>query len=123
MTGVIQRLDGLDIEAGVGCHVETLATFEALPRALAGQFDAAFAGVDFHDFRCAGGEGQCRWKNHAQGFFAAVGKRDRVRHAFAIEVQVGFFADGDVGEVVGHDGAFKGQMMQMKSKRPEGRLV
>jgi len=91
MANVVECFHRFDIEARIGRHVEFLTAFVCLPVGCASQLDAAFACIQFHDFGSAGVEFQSRWKNHADGFLGAVGEQDGVRHALAVEIQVGFF--------------------------------
>ncbi len=78
VTNVIQRFERLDIKAGIGWHIELLAALVSRPGLFALDADAAFACIQFHDFCCAGIKNQTGWKNHAYGFFAAVGEQNRV---------------------------------------------
>src|SRR3569833_3380623 len=83
MTDVIERFDGLDVETGIAWHLELLAAFVGRPLVFSLEPDAAFPGVELHDFRRAGIENQRRRKNHADGFLGAVGEQDGVRYARA----------------------------------------
>lgn len=107
MADVIKCLNSLDIEAGIPRHIEALAAFVGFPFGFAFEADAALTGVELHDFRCAGIEGQRRRENHADGFLRAVGEQDGMRDAFSIEVDVGFLDDGNVVELCGHGVGFE----------------
>jgi len=55
----------------------------------------------FHGFRRAGVEGQGRRQDHADRLLAAVGQREVVAHAFAVEVHVGLGRDRGAQEGFG----------------------
>src|SRR5574340_213297 len=77
-----------DIEAGIARHVEGLAGVAGLPVA-ALELVAAAAGDRLHDFRRTGIEGERGRQDHADRLLGAVGQRDAVRHALAVEIDVG----------------------------------
>src|SRR5471030_523010 len=99
---VIERFDGLDIELAVAGDFKFVARAIGVPLAGAGQAHLAHAGDDFHGLRRAGAEGQRRRENHADGFLAAVGEQHAVRHALAVEVDIGFLDDADLIKLFVH---------------------
>lgn len=103
MADVIQSFQCFDIEAGIGWYIESLATFISRPSFFTLDADAAFTSVQFHNFCRAGIEYQARRENHAYGFFAAVGKQDGMRNAFAIEIDIGLLDDANLVELCSHD--------------------
>src|SRR5512139_1896989 len=90
MADVVVRLARhLDVEAGIARHLERLAGTVGLPLGLAGELDAARARHRLHDLGRAGVEGERGRQDHADRFLGAVGQRDAVRHALAVEIDVG----------------------------------
>src|SRR5512139_1354057 len=90
MADVVVGLAGhFDVEAGIARHLERLPGAVGLPLVFAGQFDAARARHRLHDLGCAGVEGERGRQDHADRFLGAVGQRNAVRNALAVEVDVG----------------------------------
>ena len=99
---VIQQLNRLDVETAVARHAEALAGGVFPPLTFPLQAHAAAAGVDFHDFRRAGVEGELRGENHADGFLRAVGKQHGMADALAVEVDIGLLHYCNVVELIFH---------------------
>src|SRR5476649_680274 len=102
MANVVQRFERLDIELAVAGDLELLAGAIGVPLAGAGQAHLAHAGDHLHRLRRAGAERQRRWKNHADGFLAAVGEQHAVRYALAVKVDVRFLDDADLIKLFTH---------------------
>ena len=101
MADVVIGLAGdLDVERRVARHIVGLAGAVGLPRRLALQADTAAACHAFHDFRCAGVEGERGRQDDADRFLRAVGELDAVADALAVEVDAGLGGDGDAVDLV-----------------------
>src|SRR5688572_11963275 len=62
MTDVIEHFKRFDFKRRIAGDFELFARAHRAPVAAAGQFDLAYAGVDFHNLRRAGVEGEFAWK-------------------------------------------------------------
>ena len=60
--------------------------------------DLAGAGDDFHALGGGGAEVEFSGINQAEGFLGAIGEMHGVGDDLAVEIDVGFGIDGDVGE-------------------------
>ncbi len=116
VTDVVVSLCHADVKAGLAWNAEFFAGFGTQPISAALEFVLASTAHTFHDFRCAGVEGQGGGQNHAHRFFGAIGQRDVVADALAIEVDVGLGGHGNVVEFFGGHGEIKGRL----SWPPEG---
>src|SRR5690606_25032542 len=97
MTDVVVGLDAFgdaDLEAAVAGPAELVAGAGLDPGVGAGQLVLAAATDTFHDFGCAGVEGQGGGQNHANRLLRAVREGDAVADALAVEVHVGLGGDG-----------------------------
>ena len=93
---VVVSLADADVKAGVGGDGKLLAGVAGLPSFVASKSVLTGAGHAFHDFRCAGVEGERGRQHHTHGFLCAVCQRDAVADALAIEVHVGLGVDAGV---------------------------
>jgi hypothetical protein len=102
VTNVIQGFDGVDVKTGICRHAKLLSRSIGSPVAFALDADTAFACIDFHDLCGSGIKDQRRWKNHPDGFFAAIGKNDGMGNAFTIKINIGLLDDADLVELGSH---------------------
>lgn len=80
---VIEHFQRFNIEGRVARDMEGLAALVFRPFGFALEADAAAAGIQLHDFRCAGVEGQRGRKNHAHRLAGAIGKLHGMADALA----------------------------------------
>lgn len=116
VANVIQRFCRFYFKLGITRHIELLTGAVFIPEFFPLQAYAAFSCIHFHQFRRAGIEYQAGGKNHAYGFFAAVREQYRVRHAFAVKIDVGLFNDAYLVELCSHMiGVKKARMAGMRA--------
>ena len=96
MADVVEGLAHADVKTGVAGYAELVARASVQPGVGACQAVFAATGHAFHDFRCAGVEGERGRQHHTHGFLCAVCQRDAVADALAIEVHVGLGVDAGV---------------------------
>ena len=101
MADVVVDLGHANIERGIARHAELLTRRRRHPEVGACELVLAGARHAFHDFWCAGAEGQGGGQDHADGFLRTVGEGDAVAHAFAIKVHIGLGGDGHAFDFFG----------------------
>src|SRR5512135_3740022 len=119
---VVQRLDGFDVEAGIARHREALAGCVVLPVALTLEPDAAAAGVQLHDLRRAGIEGERRRKDDADALARAVGEQHRMAHALAVEIDVRLLDHAHVVELGHAHPLFLSRLAAMRMRKAFKRM-
>ena len=87
-----------DLERGITGHAELVAGAGADPFGAAREQVLAAARRAFHDLGRAGVEGEGGRQDHADRFLAAVGERQAVADALAVEIHVGLRGDGRAGQ-------------------------
>ena len=93
------RLSYTDIKAGVASDAELFTRDRLHPIIRSSELVITAASRAFHDFRCAGVEGEGGRQHHADRFFRAIRQRDAVAHTFAVKVNAGGGGNGDVVEM------------------------
>ena len=97
-TAVIGNFPDLERKLGIGRYFEALTFTEGLPCLSPGQKHFHGAAEHFHDFGCCGVKFIIARHHDTEGFFSAVSKHDSATGDFAVEVNIGFFDDGNVFE-------------------------
>ena len=104
MADVVVGLGHTDLELGVAGHAELFACTGLDPLGAAVELVFARATHAFHDFRCAGVEGQGGGQDHAHRQLGAVGQGQAVADAFAVKVNIGLGVNGDAVDGLGGHG-------------------
>ncbi len=97
-----------DLEARLRRHREALPGLGRQPGAAARQQVLARTAHALHDFGRTGVKSEGGGQDHADRFFAAVGQREAVADALAVEIDVGLGLDGHAVELGGAHGDYGG---------------
>ena len=101
MANVVVSLSHPNLKAGVASDAELFTRHRLHPVVRSSELVFTTPSRAFHDFRCAGVEGEGGWQHHADRFFSSIRQGDAVAHAFAVKVNAGGGGNGDVVEMWG----------------------
>ena len=73
MADVVNRLDGLNLEAGLARHLKALAALMTVPLIRVANSYPTLSAHDLHDSGDFGGKLECGWPLHAAGLSGMVG--------------------------------------------------
>ena len=111
---VVVRLGHTDVERRIRGNAERLTRLGCHPGIRAGQPVFAGTGHTFHDFGCAGVEGQRGGKHYTHTLLGAVGQCEAMAHTLAVEVDIGFGGECNVVDFFGGHG--QGVFVQIRVK-------
>lgn len=103
---VVVGLGHADVELGVRRHLEGLAGLGGEPLVRAVELVLAGAGHAFHDLGSGRAESQLAGQHHAGRLLRAIGQREAMADAFAVEIDIGLGGQGDARDGFGGHGSW-----------------